>query len=210
MTSHSTPATVLIVEDEESLADLFTQFLTPSYTVHTAADGTEALDRISHEVDVVLLDRRMPGLTGEEVLRAIRQKGYDCQIAMVTAVTPDVDIIEMGFDDYLTKPVDKSELNELVEGLLGLNNHDALVQEYYQLTTKMEALEDEQNVFELVENEMYKRLQDRLDELDDELDQKQRSVAESYQRNILDRSKSHSHHGRRSKSRGRDRPDRLI
>lgn len=210
MSATSDHATVLIVEDEQPLADLFAQLLTPSYTVHTAANGREALDRMSHVVDVVLLDRRMPGLSGDEVLRAIRQEGYDCRVAMVTAVTPDVDILEMGFDDYLVKPVDKTTLNELVERLLELDDHDTLVREYDRLISKMAALEAEQNVFELVENEKYERLQDRLDELEAELDEQQLAVIESASRNPQARSRVHSRRERRSKSGRLDRPGRLF
>lgn len=68
MTTDTGSATVLIVEDEQPLADLYAKFLESTYTVRTAYDGTEALDSMSHEVDVVLLDRRMSGLSGEEVL----------------------------------------------------------------------------------------------------------------------------------------------
>lgn len=52
----------------------------------------------------------MPGLSGEEVLRAIREEGYDYRIEIVSPVTPAVDIMELGFDDYLTKPVNRHEL----------------------------------------------------------------------------------------------------
>ena len=207
MTTRSELETVLIVEDDHPLAELYAQFLTSTYTVQTATNGQEALDRIGHQVDVVLLDRQMSGLSGEEVLRAIREEGYDCRVAMVTAVFPDIDIFEMDYDDYLLKPVDKTALNGLVERLLGLNDHDALVQEYYQLTTKIEALKVEQNDFGVMKNAIYERMQDRLDELDAELDQTQRLVTKSYYRKILDRSNSHSHYGKRSMSRRRDRPD---
>jgi len=59
---------------------------------------------IDETVDVVLLDRMMPGMSGQEVLAAIRERGLDCRVAMVTAVDADFDVIEMGFDEYLGKP----------------------------------------------------------------------------------------------------------
>jgi CheY-like chemotaxis protein len=62
---------VLIVEDEQAVADLYARFLEPTYGVHTAYNGTDTLEKMSDEVDIVLLDRRMPGLSGEEVLEAI-------------------------------------------------------------------------------------------------------------------------------------------
>lgn len=72
---------------------------------------------MSTEVDVVLLDRRLPDMMGEELIPEVREQNPDVGIAMVTAVHPDFDILDMGFDDYLTKPVDKHALTELVHTL---------------------------------------------------------------------------------------------
>lgn len=94
--------TVLIVEDEQPLADLYAAWLTETYSIRTAYDGEQALDQLDEQVAVVLLDRRMPQLSGDDVLERIRERNYDCHVAMVSGVHPDFDIIEMGFDDYLT------------------------------------------------------------------------------------------------------------
>jgi len=102
------PPLVLVVEDEPDLADLYAAWLGDEYRVRTAYGGQEALDELDEaddEVDAILLDRRMPGLSGDEVLAAVRERGIDCRVAMVTAVEPDFDILKMGFDDYLVKPV---------------------------------------------------------------------------------------------------------
>ena len=108
---------VLVVEDEPDLADLYAAWLGDEYRVRTAYGGREALDELDEadEVDAILLDRRMPGLSGDEVLTAVRDRGIDCRVAMVTAVEPDFDILEMGFDDYLVKPVSKDDLLGVVE-----------------------------------------------------------------------------------------------
>lgn len=191
MTTDTDQATVLIVEDEQDLADLYAKFLEPAYTVLTAYNGQEALDIIDHTIDVVLLDRRMPGLSGEEVLRAIRNKGYDCRVAMVTAVTPDIDIIEMGFDDYLTKPVRKAELREAVEHLLELDAYNDLMEKYYQLTRKKVALEVEKTDTQLSELEEFNQLTARLDDIKDELRAKEEQTSEFDLRSLLDRSRTH-------------------
>ena len=169
MTDETQSATVLIVEDEQSLADLYAQFLETAYNVRTAYDGEEALASMSDEVDVVLLDRRMPSLSGREVLEAIRETGYDCRVAMVTAITPDVDIIEMGFDDYLTKPVEREDLLETVGSLLELVAYDDLMQEYYQLTSKKVALETVSAGVEFSEREEYTEMVERLDVIEGDL-----------------------------------------
>ena len=107
-------ATVLAVDDEPDLAELYRVYLDPAYDVRIATGGEEALDAMDETVDVVLLDRRMPDMSGHEVLDAIRGEGYDARVAMLTAVEPDVDIVEMPFDDYKTKPVTKEDLLTLV------------------------------------------------------------------------------------------------
>lgn len=130
------PPVVLIVEDERRLADFYTELLADTYTVRTAYDGDRALDLIDETVDVVLLDRHLPDYSGDEILCEIRRRGIDCRVAMVTAVVPDFDILELGFDDYVEKPVFKDELEATVERLLHRNGFDAALQEYFALTSK--------------------------------------------------------------------------
>lgn len=168
MNDDTNPKTILIVEDEQMLADLYADFLA-EYNVLTTNSGEEALETICDDVDVVLLDRRMPGLSGEEVLEAIREAGYDCRVAMVTAVTPDVDILDMGFDDYLTKPIDMGDLVETVERLLELNTYDQLIKEYYQLASKRAALEAEQENIDITEHDEFSKLTDRIGEIENDI-----------------------------------------
>ncbi|MBP1987428.1 HalX domain-containing protein [Halolamina salifodinae] len=161
---------VLVVEDESDLADLYAAWLGNSYRVRTAYGGREALEKLDADIDVVLLDRRMPGLSGDEVLDAIQQRGIDCQVAMVTAVEPDFDVLEMGFDDYLVKPVAREELLDTVGDLERRSSYDAGVQELFSLASKKALLEAEKTDAELAENEEYQQLEARLAELREELD----------------------------------------
>ncbi len=172
------PPTVLVVEDEPDLADLYAAWLGDDYRVRTAYGGNEALEQIDADVDAILLDRRMPGLSGDEVLMEIRERGIDCRVAMVTAVEPDFDILEMGFDDYLVKPVTKEALRETVEGLLRRGGYDAGVQELFALTSKRAVLEAEKNASELAENAEYQELTERIEELRESLDQTMSEVDE--------------------------------
>ncbi len=164
------PPLVLVVEDEPDLADLYAAWLGDEYRVRTAYGGHEALDQLDDEVDAILLDRRMPGLSGDEVLAEVRERGIDCRVAMVTAVEPDFDILEMGFDDYLVKPVTKEALRETVEGLLRRGSYDAGVQELFALTSKRAILESEKSTSELADHEEYQHLTDRIETLRDDLD----------------------------------------
>jgi len=161
---------VLVVEDESDLADLYAAWLGNDYRVRTAYGGREALENLDSEVDIVLLDRRMPGLSGDEVLDAIQERGIDCQVAMVTAVEPDFDVLGMGFDDYLVKPVAREELLETVGDLERRSTYDTGVQELFSLSSKKALLEAEKTEAELAENEEYQQLTDRLKQLRAELD----------------------------------------
>ena len=166
------PPVVLVVEDEPDLADLYAAWLGDGYDVRTAYGGEEALDMLDEAVDVVLLDRRMPGLSGDEVLAAVRDRGIDCRVAMVTAVEPDFDIVAMGFDDYLVKPVARDSLVATVESLFRRTEYDSGVQELFALASKKAVLESEKSRAALADSAEYRRLDERLDELREELDER--------------------------------------
>jgi DNA-binding response OmpR family regulator len=162
--------TVLAVDDDPALRELFTHWLEAhGCIVSTAADGEEALDRLSPDVDVVLLDRRMPGPSGDEVLERVRERGYRCRVAMVTAVEPDVDVVEMGFDSYLRKPVDREDLERTVDRLLERSSYEANQREYFALAEKRAALELHHSASELDERPEYRALVERLAELEADL-----------------------------------------
>ncbi|QSG08025.1 HalX domain-containing protein [Halapricum desulfuricans] len=162
---------VLIVEDEPDVAETYNLWLQDEYVVRIAQNGDEALNMLDEAVDVVLLDRMMPGLSGDEVLSRIRESGYECRVAMVTAVEPDFDILEMGFDSYLTKPIRSEQLHETVETLLERSEYDGLLQEYYSLVEKQATLEATKSSAELAESDEYNELTERIDDLQDDLSQ---------------------------------------
>jgi len=162
---------VLVVEDEPDLADLYAAWLGDENRVHTAYGGREALEALDPGIDVVLLDRRMPSLSGDEVLASVRDRGIDARVAMVTAVEPDFDIVEMGFDDYLVKPVTKDALHETVTELLRRSEYDTGVQEFYALASKKGLLESEKSQSTLDDSEEYRELTERMEELRGRLDE---------------------------------------
>jgi DNA-binding response OmpR family regulator len=170
---------VLVVEDERDLAELYATWLGGTYRVRTARDGRTALEQLDDEVRVVLLDRRMPDLSGDEVLDTIRERGLDCRVAMVTAVEPDVDVVEMRFDDYLVKPVSKAELDRTVSNLLIRDEYDDGVQELFSLASKKALLESEQDRAALEDADEYQQLLADIDDLRNELDDKLARLAET-------------------------------
>jgi DNA-binding response OmpR family regulator len=160
--------TVLVVEDEQPLADLYATWLREHYEVRTANSGADALDLLDAAVDVVLLDRRLPDVTGTEVLEAIRASDPDYQVAMVTAVEPDTDVLEMGFDDYLTKPVRDSDLQCVVESLVSRQDYGECVQQYFRLLSKRAALQRELDG-DLAAHSEYDGLREDIEALEAEL-----------------------------------------
>lgn len=159
----SDPPVVMVVEDEPDVAESYQLWLQGEYDVRWADNGPEALNRIDDEVDVVLLDRMMTEMSGDEVLAELRERGVDCQVAMVTAVDPGLDVLEMGFDEYLTKPPKRGELVETVERLLERADLEDHMQEYYSMVARRSALEAEFTEAELADSEQYVALTERIE-----------------------------------------------
>jgi two-component system, OmpR family, alkaline phosphatase synthesis response regulator PhoP len=117
-TTHS----VLVVEDEASIASFVSLYLkNAGYDVRTSANGTEALAAVAAEQpSLIVLDLMLPDIDGIEICRRIRQKS-DVPILMLTARDEDVDKIiglEVGADDYMTKPFNPRELVARVKSIL--------------------------------------------------------------------------------------------
>lgn len=153
--------TVLVVDDEAHLVGMYASMLEDRHTVLTATSGEDALDSLSEEVEVVLLDRRMPDISGDEALEIIHEKGYDCQIAMVTSVEPESDIVELAFDAYLVKPIRKKDLHELVDDLLLRGRYDSDARELLSTASRVAALESQLDETELASNPEYRELRER-------------------------------------------------
>ncbi|HEX2057662.1 MAG TPA: response regulator transcription factor [Actinomycetota bacterium] len=113
---------VLLIEDEDSLGEaLEYQLAREGYEVERALDGVTGLQRFSTEgADLVLLDLMLPGMPGEDVCREIRRKS-NVPIIMLTARDAEVDKVvglELGADDYVTKPFHTRELLARIKAVL--------------------------------------------------------------------------------------------
>jgi DNA-binding response OmpR family regulator len=118
----ATAQSVLVVEDEASIASFVSLYLkNAGYEVRTAANGTDALASAERDKpSLIVLDLMLPDIDGIEICRRIRQKS-DVPILMLTARDEDVDKIiglEVGADDYLTKPFNPRELVARVKSIL--------------------------------------------------------------------------------------------
>ncbi|MEV4457367.1 response regulator transcription factor [Microbispora sp. NPDC004025] len=113
---------VLVVEDEESFSDALSYMLRKEgYEVAVAATGPEALDAFDRNgADLVLLDLMLPGLPGTEVCRSLRQRSK-VPVIMLTAKDSEIDKVvglELGADDYVTKPFSSRELVARIRAVL--------------------------------------------------------------------------------------------
>ena len=120
---------ILIIEDEEAIADLEKDYLELSdFDVTIKADGESGLEEaLGHDYDLIILDLMLPGLDGFEVCKRIREK-KNIPILMVSARKDDIDKIRglgIGADDYMTKPFSPSELVARVKAHLA--RYDRLV-----------------------------------------------------------------------------------
>ena len=169
---------VLVVDDEPDLVDLYATNLREEYEVKTAYGGAAALELIEtvHDLDVALIDRRMPDVSGDEVLARLHETSPNCRVAMVTAVEPDFDVIDMPFDEYLVKPIRRADIQDTVDRLIRLESYRERRQEGYALASKVAALRAHKDPEELKDNEEYVELVGRLESVRDELD----DTAESF------------------------------
>ncbi|MFC6953359.1 response regulator [Halorubellus litoreus] len=160
---------VVVVDDEERVADVYATFLADDHDVEVAYGGEAALDVVDATVDVVLLDRRMPGLHGDEVLERLRDRGYDGRVVMVTALDPGYDIVDMDFEQYVCKPIARDELRTIVRRELLRSNYDDALQEYLRLQSKVTTIADDHPDPAASDDDRVRALRERLDALRDGL-----------------------------------------
>jgi DNA-binding response OmpR family regulator len=176
---------VLVVDDEASVADTYALRLRGDYETRVAYGGEEALEMMDEEVDAVLLDRRMPDRHGDDVLDAIRAAGYDCVVVMTTAVDPELNILEMDFDDYLCKPIFQETLLDTLDQHLdssrGGGHQDPDLSEFFSIVSKLSILEEEKTRTELETSDEYRDLKERATELGNGLRERVDDFEEIYE-----------------------------
>jgi DNA-binding response OmpR family regulator len=106
---------VLIVEDQQRMADTLARGLrNHAMAVDVAYDGVEGLEKaLANEYEIIVLDRDLPGIHGDDVCQRLRAEGVPARIIMVTAAATTDDLVsglDLGADDYLAKPFELAEL----------------------------------------------------------------------------------------------------
>jgi len=173
VTVETPEGTVLIVEDERDLANLYADYLEDDFDVRVARTGDTALEKLD-DVDAILLDRRLPVVSGNEVLAELEARDVDARVALVTAVNPDFDIIDLRIDDYLVKPVSRAEVRDTVERLLTIDEYNKRIQKLTSKALKRNVLAVERTQAELERSEEFERLTAEVERLEEEVE----SIAE--------------------------------
>jgi EAL domain-containing protein (putative c-di-GMP-specific phosphodiesterase class I)/ActR/RegA family two-component response regulator len=134
-----TRGNVLVVDDEVQLARAYARWLTAAgYAVETAHDGRSAAELLTRSTfDAILSDIAMPGMTGVELLRTVRQRDLDVPVVLMTArpaLESAVEAVELGALRYLVKPIDNEILESVTEHAVRLHRLAKLKREALRLS----------------------------------------------------------------------------
>ena len=161
--------TVLVVEDDPSVADRYRDWLAGHYDVRTTGEGETAVEMLREApdaIDAILLSCRMSEVSDDLALVAIRDAGFDCPVALVTDRRPDSDVVDGGFDDYLTEPVSEEALLRSVGSLLAVEGQEALRRELSARRVRRNVLEVVRSGADLAESEALARLERDIERLE--------------------------------------------
>ena len=112
---------ILVIDDEQNIRILLENFLSQDYDIESKSDGIEALEWLEgHLPDLIICDIQMPNMDGYEFLKNVRQRGYTKHTPVImlsgSETSPDrVKCYKMGAQDYLMKPFNPEELEELIK-----------------------------------------------------------------------------------------------
>jgi DNA-binding response OmpR family regulator len=134
-------SSVLVLEDERMVANTFADYFSDAYDTQYVRTGEEAIERYTEDIDLVLIDRKLDGVSGDEVAARIRAAHEQQLILCVSGVEPDDDICDLAVDDYVHKPVEEEEMETRMELLLDRAALGATARSYLSLRSKQLALE---------------------------------------------------------------------
>lgn len=160
---------ILVVDDDPMMAEWYARLLEEDHDVTVATGGQAALETIDPTTEIMLLDRTMPDVSGEEVIDEVRERNIDCLIAIVSGRSPDVDDADLAFDAYLVKPVDPSGLQAVVDELIERRRYTERVRELFALDAKIDVLETAVGKAPFQSSDRYDELVARRNHLADDI-----------------------------------------
>ena len=156
------PMTILVAEDNADCRELYSIWLGEEHAVELVADGTAALDALGPAVDILFLDRDMPGHTGTEVAREVAELPHDPYVVMVSSMDPEFDIAEVPIDRYVQKPVDEPTLAAVIEQCRAQEEYRTALDDFFSLTVRLASMAAETPDDELADSAEYERLKRRV------------------------------------------------
>jgi len=167
--SQSSKHSVLLVEDNERIADMYQKWLSKKFDADVVYSAEEAMNIFNRDYDLVLLDRDLPEKNGDEILPVLRAENEDCVYTMLTATDPSEALSTLKCDDYIRKPVPEEKLLSTAKLLIKRLEYPDELREYLSLGRRVEVLEDKFPESRLEQNEEYDNMVNRLAELHSEL-----------------------------------------
>ena len=139
---------VMVVDDDESIRRLVRLALAQRFDVLEASSALEAIDLVGkHDIEVVVIDVNMPGMTGVQALPLLKEKARGpLPVLLLTALADQEQRnlgLEAGADDYLSKPVDRRELVQRVHNFVRLRRQEQLIRKQLAALTDLQALKDD-------------------------------------------------------------------
>jgi DNA-binding response OmpR family regulator len=157
----------LVVDDEQEVADAYALRLRGYCDVETVYSGDAALSTVADTpVDIILLDRHMPGMSGDDVLSELAERGYYGRVVMVTAVDPGIEVLDMPFDDYLCKPVEREDVRAVIDQQRRILAYETLGK-YFGAEAKRAVLKTELDSTQHHEHERFVEVIERAERLED-------------------------------------------
>jgi DNA-binding HxlR family transcriptional regulator/DNA-binding NarL/FixJ family response regulator len=171
LTKEVQPPTVLIADDSQRVADMYAEWLNPEHDVRVAYTGEGAVQAYDDEVDLVVLDCQMPGVHGDRLVNSIRDSKFNSSVIISSPHPLDTDVLNLEFDEYLTKPAQQSKTLDVVDSVLNRQTYDAPVPEYLALQSKQELLQADRLSEYYEQTGEIDQLLSRIEKLEAEIDE---------------------------------------
>lgn len=155
---------VLIADRDRRLTELYRHWLAPQYAIRHAHDRDELRRQLDDSVNVVVVDRSLPGGTDRSPGRLARSADDRCRVVTLTAERPDLEVVDVDCDAIVRKPTSRDTLRSAIETQLERYGQSPEEREYHALESCRAVLEDTYSDGVLEDDDRYARLQSRIEE----------------------------------------------